>query len=219
MKDIRNLLLDCRTALRRIDKNFEDSPLADRLGEAIIGISRQHEPPPPSEVPQARPHAQRIAYAWQAAARELRATHPEVHALLSKRVMERLGEEVLDDAEDEIETLRGHLRLREAANAKLSQELAAAKAAVAAVAAAPPLAPASTAGGAAAAVQQEDPHVPSQALLHSVAAGVATFTENHRDWCLAEAMVLTGFELTPVQLAAEGDAALAARVLAGMPAA
>src|SRR3546814_333693 len=116
MKDIRNLLLDCRTALRRIDKNFEDSPLADRLGEAIIGISRQHEPPPPSEVPQARPHAQRIAYAWQAAARELRATHPEVHALLSKRVMERLGEEVLDAAGDELEPLPGNLRLREAAH-------------------------------------------------------------------------------------------------------
>ena len=40
MKDIRNLLLDCRTALRRADKQFEDSPLADRLGDAIIGISR-----------------------------------------------------------------------------------------------------------------------------------------------------------------------------------
>ena len=138
MKDIRNLLLDCRTALRRADKQFEDSPLADRLGDAIIGISREYEPPPPSEVAVAKPHAQRIAYAWQAAARELRATHPEVHDLLSKRVMERLGEEVLDDAEDEIETLRGHLRLREAANAKLAQELAAAKAAVAVPVAAPP---------------------------------------------------------------------------------
>ena len=225
MKDIRNLLLDCRTALRRADKHFEDSPLADQLGDAIIRISREHEPPPPSEAAVAKPHAQRIAYAWQAAARELRATHPEVHALLSKRVFERLGEDVLDDAEDEIETLRGHLRLREAANAKLAQELAAAKAAVAVpVAAPPPMAatgaglPASLPGAPFATLQEEDPHVPSHTLLQSVAEGKATLTENHRDWCVAEAMVLTGFERTPVQLAAEGDAALAARVLAGMPA-
>ena len=217
MKDIRNLLLDCRTALRRADKQFEDSPLADRLGDAIIGISREHEPPPPSEVAVAKPHAQRIAYAWQAAARELRATHPEVHDLLAKRVMERLGEEVLDDAEDEIETLRGHLRLREAANAKLAQELAAARTAAANAAAVPVAvaAPGSVAGMAAAFAlpQEEDPHVPSRTLLQSVAEGKATLTASHRDWCVAEAMVLTGFERTPVQLIEEGDAALVARVL------
>ena len=221
MKDIRNLLLDCRTALRRADKQFEDSPLADRLGDAIIGISREHEPPPPSEAAVAKPHAQRIGYAWQAAARELRATHPEVHDLLSKRVMERLGEEVLDDAEDEIETLRGHLRLREAANAKLAQELAMARAAAASAVAAPVAvaAPGSVAASAAAFAlpQEEDPHVPSRPLLQSVAEGKATLTASHRDWCVAEAMVLTGFERTPVQLIEEGDVALAARVL-GNPA-
>ena len=222
MKDIRNLLLDCRTALRRADKQFEDSPLADRLGDAIIGLSREYEPPPPSEVAVAKPHAQRIAYAWQAAARELRATHPEVHDLLAKRVMERLGEEVLDDAEDEIETLRGHLRLREAANAKLAQELAAARAAAASAAAAPVAvaAPGSVAGMAAAFAmpQEEDPPVPSRTLLQSVAEGKATLTASHRDWCVAEAMVLTAFERTPLQLVEEGDVALAARVLAGMDA-
>lgn len=214
MKDIRNLLLDCRTALRRAVRDFEDTPLADVLDDAIIRISREQEPPPPSEAPLAKPHAQRIAYAWQAAARELRATHPEIHDLLSKRVFDRLGEEVLDDAQDEIDTLRERLRLREAANAKLAHELEHARAAVAAAAAAPPPAPGAGAAPAAAAAA-EDPHVPSRALLHAVAAGQATLSDDHRDWCVAEAMVLSGFQRTPVQLVEEGDAALAQRVLAG----
>src|SRR5690606_25575747 len=214
--DIRNLLLDCRTALRRAVRDFEDTPLADVLDDAIIRISREQEPPPPSEAPVAKPHAQRIAYAWQAAARELRATHPEIHDLLSKRVFERLGEEVLDDAQDEIETLRERLRLREAANAKLAHELEHARAAVAAAVATPAPAAAAGAGGTpAAAAAAEDPHVPSRTLLHAVAAGQASLSDDHRDWCVAEAMVLSGFQRTPVQLIEEGDAALAQRVLAG----
>ena len=243
MKDIRNLLLDCRTALRRADRQFEDSTLADQLGEAILRISREHEPPPPSEAALARPHAQRIAYAWQAAARELRATHPEVHALLSARVFERLGEEVLDDAADEIETLRGQLQLRDTANAALARELDEARAAVpapVAVMASVPTRPAVsfaadpyTAAGPAASdpfpggpsagerfaadpFPEEDPHVPSRGLLQAVAAGQRRLGDSHRDWCVAEAMVLTAFERTPLQLLEEGDVALATRVLAAM---
>ena len=216
MIEIRNLLLDVRAALRRADPKFESTPLSDSLDDAILRIGRTSQPPPPSEAPVQKPHAHRIAYAWQAAARELRASHPEVHALLSKRVLERLREEVLDDATDEIETLRGHLRLREAAHAKLAQEFAAVSAALAAATAAAASAPAATpASGAAGAAPAEDPRVPSQALLHAVAAGTAHLSDAHRDWCLAEAMVLTGFERTPVQLMEDGEPALAALVLRG----
>ena len=68
---------------------------------------------------------------------------------------------------------------------------------------------------AAGAAPAEDPRVPSQALLHAVAAGTAHLSDAHRDWCLAEAMVLTGFERTPVQLMEDGEPALAALVLRG----
>jgi hypothetical protein len=214
MKDIRNLLLDCRAALRRSDPGFGDTPLGEALDDAILGISRSLEPPPPSEVPAAKPHAQRIAYAWQAAARELRASHPEFHALLSKRVFERLGEAVLDDADDEIERL--HARIE-----ALSEENAALRAA-------PAPAPAA-AGGTSAAAQDfafaqpqapaADPHVPSRELLQAVADGRARLSDGHRDWCIAEALVLTGFERTPVQLLEDGDAGLVALVLRGTAAA
>jgi hypothetical protein len=218
--EMRNLLLDVRAALRRADRKFEATPLADSLDDAILRLGRESEPPPPSEQPVAKPHAHRIAYAWQGAARELRGTHPEIHALLSRRVLERLREEVLDDATDEIDTLRGHLRLREAAHAKLVQEFTAVSAALAAAtaaasAAAVSAAPATAAQAMAARVPAEDPHVPSRALLQAVAGGTATLNDAHRDWCLAEAMVLTGFERTPVQLMEDGEPALAALVLGG----
>jgi hypothetical protein len=217
MKAIRNLLLDCRAALRRADPKFADTPLSDTLDDAILRIGRETEPPPPSEVPVARPHAGRIAYAWQGAARELRDSHPEVHAQLSARVFERLDEEVLDDAADEIQTLRDRLGERDADCAKLREQLAAARAQVDAAQRAPAVTAPGAAGAvhAAAATPAEDPHVPSHALLQNVADGNASLSDNHRDWCLAEAMVLTGFERTPVQLMEDGEAALAALVLAG----
>lgn len=218
MKEIRNLLLDVRAALRRADGKFEATALSDSLDDAILRLGRESGPPPPSETPAQKPHAHRIAYAWQAAARELRGSHPEVHDLLSKRVLERLREAVLDDANDEIEALRGQLRLREAAHAKLAQEFASVSAALAEASAA--AAVAGTSGHAPAgpaATSAEDPHVPSRALLQAVAAGSATLSAAHRDWCLAEAMVLTGFERTPVQLMEDGEPALAALVLAGKP--
>jgi hypothetical protein len=213
MKEMRNLLLDVRAALRRADGKFEATALSDSLDDAILRLGRESGPPPPSEAPAPKPHAHRIAYAWQAAARELRSSHPEVHDLLSKRVLERLRETVLDDAGAEIEALRGQLRLREATHAKLLQEFAAVSAALAAATAAAPAAAATPAQAAGA--PAEDPHVPSRALLQAVAAGTASLSEAHRDWCLAEAMVLTGFERTPVQLMEDGEAALAALVLRG----
>src|SRR5690606_22569869 len=114
MIEIRNLLLDCRAALRRADRKFESTPLAEVLDDEIIRIGRESEPRPASEEPAARPHALPIAYAWQAAARELRSSHPEVHELLSRRVHERLREKVMDSADDEIDALRAELQKSEA---------------------------------------------------------------------------------------------------------
>ncbi|MGN6112198.1 MAG: hypothetical protein ACTHOC_04195 [Luteimonas sp.] len=222
MNEIRNRRLDVRAARRRADRKFESTPLSDALDDAILRLGRESAPTPPSEAPVQKPHAHRIAYAWQGAARELRASHPEIHALLSKRVLERLREEVLDDAADEIETLREHLRLREAAHAKLVHEFAAVSAKLAAANAEGAAAAAAAGANAVAAPAQAaatagDPRVPGRALLEAVAAGTAALGDAHRDWCLAEAMVLTGFERTPVQLMEDGEAALAALVLRGKP--
>ena len=216
MTKIRNLLLDCRAALRRSDKNFESTPLADLLDDEIIRIGRESEPAPRSEEPVAKPHALPIAYAWQAAARELRGSHPEVHELLTRRVNERLRQKVVDNAGDEIDALRGQLQQREAECANLGQELATMRTELDIArhaSAAMPVGPG--AGGPVAPAR--DPRIPGQELLRAVANGTAVLSNEHRDWCLAEAMVLTGFERTPVQLMEDGEASLAALILSGKP--
>lgn len=215
MIEIRNLLLDCRAALRRADRKFETTPLAEILDDEIIRIGRESEPRPASEEPVAKPHALPIAYAWQAAARELRSSHPDVHELLSRRVHERLREEVVDSADEEIDALRVELQKSEACRTRLEQELAAARMELDIARSSPAAAPAAMGGGAAQAAR--DPRIPDQELLRAVANGTAVLSDEHRDWCLAEAMVLTGFERTPVQLMEDGEAALAALILSGKP--
>ena len=216
MTRIRNLLLDCRAALRRSDKDFESTPLADLLDDEIIRIGRESEPAPPSEEPVAKPHALPIAYAWQAAARELRSSHPDIHELLARRVNERLREKVVDNAGAEIDALRAQLQQREAACAQLDNELAAVRVELDIARRTPAIAPAGI-GGDGVATPAADPRIPGQELLRAVANGTAVLSNEHRDWCLAEALVLTGFERTPVQLMEDGEAALAALILAGKP--
>ena len=55
--------------------------------------------------------------------------------------------------------------------------------------------------------------VPSHQLLEAVAAGAAAFSKEQREWCVGEAMVLTGFSFTPVELIEKGDAAMAKTIL------
>lgn len=58
---------------------------------------------------------------------------------------------------------------------------------------------------------------PSRAVLQDVAAGSRALTREEREWCLTEAMVLSGFRQTPVQLIENGEPALAKMILAGSP--
>jgi len=60
-----------------------------------------------------------------------------------------------------------------------------------------------------------DPHAPGKVILQMVAAGRRGFTDGQREWCLGEAMVLTGFKEAPEDLLARGDQALAAIVMKG----
>ena len=50
---------------------------------------------------------------------------------------------------------------------------------------------------------------PSDSMMQAVAAGTRKFTDAHREWCVGEAMVLSGFEFTPIELIQQGDAAIA----------
>lgn len=67
----------------------------------------------------------------------------------------------------------------------------------------------------AAKVEPHDIHSPGKVILQMVAAGRREFTPEQRDWCLSEAMVLTGFAEPPEALLAKGDQALATLVMRG----
>lgn len=60
-----------------------------------------------------------------------------------------------------------------------------------------------------------DPHAPGKVILQMVAAGRREFTAEQREWCLGEAMVLTGFREDPAALLTRGDQALASLVMRG----
>ena len=64
-------------------------------------------------------------------------------------------------------------------------------------------------------VEPHDVHAPGKVILQMVAAGRREFTDEQRDWCLGEAMVLTGFKEDPTALLARGDQALATIVMQG----
>jgi hypothetical protein len=49
--------------------------------------------------------------------------------------------------------------------------------------------------------------------LQEIAEGRRVLTREEREWCIGEAMVLSGFQKTPEQLLADGEAALARMIL------
>ncbi len=236
MKEIRNLLLDVRAALRKADPKFEQTPLRELLDDTIIALGQagtRAAEPPPAEAE--TPTAQRVAYAWQSVARELRHTHPDLYAKLSEKVLARLDVEVLDDPADEIQTLQARLAEREAALARTAAELAALRTALATAVPLPDtvgrteadlaqerlqllLQAASQGGGLPKpAPTAEASYAPTRTTLLAVAEGQRTLTPQEREWCIGEAMVLTGFQRSHAQLVAQGDAALARLVLEGGP--
>ncbi|GAB3382363.1 hypothetical protein [Lysobacter fragariae] len=238
MIELRNLLLDCRTALRKADRHFEISPLREQLDDMIIelgeaGVRQRIEAQRPENAEP--PPVQRVAYAWQSVARELRHTHADLFRQLSERVLERLDIDALGDEDDEIQSLQDDLKQSQATLAKTTAELSALRTALAN---AVPLA--DTLGGSESELAQQRMQMllqavssggglrkpapaaaadgtPTRTTLQAVVAGQRALTNNEREWCIGEAMVLTGFQQTPVQLLAQGDVALAQLVLDGKP--
>jgi hypothetical protein len=57
--------------------------------------------------------------------------------------------------------------------------------------------------------------IPTPEALSAIAAGTRKFTKEQQEWALGEAMVLSGFRQTHVELLEQGEAALATMILAG----
>lgn len=236
MKDLRALLLDCRSALRRADPGFESSPLRRRLEDAILDLGKPPEPKPDAtpEVPVPETYAaQQVAFAWQVAARDLRFTHPDLHVQLGDRVRKLLDAEVLDDPAFEIQRLQSAASAAQAAAASARADLEELRQALAdAVPGIDDKVPPAEAtrlrmrklidvgsrvGAVPATVHrtpaEPDEIAPSREALREVAAGQRSLTRGEREWCVSEAMVLLGFQRTPVQLLADGEPALARIIL------
>lgn len=230
MKALRNLLLDCRTALRRADANFAHTPLSEQLDDTIIGLGQNTQ----AELPEPETRtAQQVAYAWQSAARDLRFSHPDLHEKLQARVLQMLDVDVLLDPADEILALQGKLAQSEAKLRDAVAELSALRQSLADAVpqldgnAPPPeaarlrlrmLIDSATRGGGLPKAAPKDPaHVGlSREDLRAVADGERGLSREEREWCIGEAMVLSGFQHTPASLLADGEAALA-RLILDMP--
>lgn len=219
MHQTRDLLLDCRTALRRADPRFENTPLKGRLDSVIVKMGQAAETQRAIEQAQpGPPAAARVAYAWQSAARELRQSHPEVYEHLWNRVLKRLDTKVMDDSTQEIDVLQRSLESAQQALSAAEVELGELRKALATAVANPAAeAPAPSANGVQAPPghlwELEAPTPPGPALFKAVAAGMRGFAPHELEWCLSEAMVRTGFQKTPVQLLEQGEAGLARLLL------
>lgn len=177
-----------------------------------------------------------VALAWQTAARDLKFSEPALYTRLSEKVMRLLGAKTLVDPATEILQLEARLKelearveAAEAGHRALSVEHdtllgAVAKAvpklrdggdrlavALARLAWLKTEADKGAAAPAIAAKRPAEPQdtVPTPELLGAVAAGAASLTKEQREWCVGEAMVLTGFQYTPVELLEKGDAHIA----------
>lgn len=183
-----------------------------------------------------------VALAWQTAARDLKFSDPQIHSRLSEKVIRLLGVKSLVDPGEEIVqleqklvALRAELVAQEKAARAIELERDAVLGALAtkvpalkdggdrlgvALARVDWLAAeaekgAHNSGSSTSTRRLPDPQdtVPTPELLAAAAAGATQFTKEQREWCVGEAMVVTGFQFTPVELIAKGDAAVARLIL------
>ncbi len=191
-------------------------------------------PAPAANIPEKTPAPNQVALAWQAAARDLKFSDPVLYETLYKKVMTRLETKVMVDQVTELRQLEQALaqaqaqqqsdeRSREALETERDTLLGALASAV------PELHDSGDRVAVALAridwlktqrakpavrelvktsVEPETP-VPNADVLAAVAAGARKFTDLQREWSVGEAMVLSGFQLTPMELIEQGDAEIA----------
>ena len=206
---LRNLLLDCRSALRRANRRFEDDPLRPRLDAAINDMNKEDEDDVLDQ-PETTT-AQQVAYAWQIATRTIKLTHPDLYAKLARRVTEMLDTEVLHDPTTEFLKLEAKLESVAKEQQGVEKELADLRQALAD---AVPLIGRDALGTEADCAKRrieilvnaaakgtgmpkpvnDDPIDMSHTReeLQAVAAGRRALSRWERSWCLAEALVMTG---------------------------
>jgi hypothetical protein len=194
--------------------------------------------PSASTVREVKETSNQVALAWQTAARDLKFTHPTLYDQLSKKVMAKLGAKTMVDQVDELRQLEdtlGELKKQQQVAEKARQAIEVERdALLGALATAVPeltdggdrvgvalaridlLKAQSQKGGggggsshAAQKAAEEENRVPSPEVLATVMAGGRGFTNAQREWCVGEAMVLSGFAFTPMELIEQGDAKIA----------
>ena len=205
------------------------------LGPAAAPVN-EAAPGAPSEKAQT---VSQVALAWQTAARDLKFSDPAIHARLSEKVMRLLGAKSLADPATEIMQLEGMLkaaeqRMHQLEKAQQALEVERDALLGALASAVPSLRDAGdrlavglarvawlkaeadkAASGTAPVKRAPEPQdtVPTPELLAAAAAGAVSLTKEQREWCVGEAMVVTGFQYTPVELIEKGDAAIARLIL------
>lgn len=118
--DLRNLLIDCRIALRGLPGKADDDPLFVRLDRAIREVTEAVMPPPS---PSTKTTAQQVALAWQTASRGLKLSHPELYGQLSERVMNLLNTRELVEPVTELLQLEEQVRKLESSQTPLLVKL------------------------------------------------------------------------------------------------
>jgi len=234
MKDLRNLLIDCRIELRKHIKDFHKTEMCDKLDIAIASAGK-----PQTEVAVAEPAiganktstTNQVGLAWQRAARDLKFSHPDLFEKLGQDVMRLLDAKTMVDPGTELELLGVEVEKMKAAQAKLKKEqdaVAAERDAIlGALATAVPQLDDSADRFATAmariewlqttlAAKQASPGkistnqapqegpLPSDEALIGIIAGKRNFSKDQLDWALGEAMVLCGFQFTPHELIQQG---------------
>ena len=232
MPDLRNLLLDCRSALRRANRRFDEDPLRTKIDEALNELGKDDDEDELAE-PETRT-AQQVAYAWQIATRSIKLTHADLYAKLSRRVTDMLDTDVLHDPATQFLALEAKFEVANSAQQTAEKELADL---CQALAEAVPLAGRDAIGSDAECTQRrvallvkaaasgtglpkpinDDPHdqTHTREELMAVAAGRRQLSRWERSWCVAEALVMT--EMSAAQLNKLKDIELVKMVLAGSP--
>ena len=234
MKDLRNLLIDCRIELRKHIKDFHKTEMCDKIDAAIADAGKPHALENVSD-PIIKDNktltTNQVGLAWQRATRDLKFSHPDLFEKLGQDVMRLLDAKTLVDPGTELELLGVEVEKMKAAQDKLKKEQNAVvterDALLGALATAVPslddsgdrfatalariewlqkaIANKQTSSGKGG--NNEPPSegpVPSDEVLVAIIAGSRNFSKDQLDWALGEAMVLCGFQFTPHELIQQG---------------
>ena len=191
-------------------------------------------PPSPAAAREIRETSNQVALAWQAAARDLKFSNLPLYEVMARKVIQRLESSTLVDQADEVLALELRIKamqddLAEAAKATQAVEDERNTVLGALASAAPQLGGGGDRLGVALAridwlqgqikraaptmdmraETAEETRIPSDDLIAIVASGGRQFTDAQREWCVGEAMVLSNFQYTPMELIEQGDAKIA----------